>query len=56
MPSTTQKRLTLRERYEMISKSIKQNGGKTSKNKKNSNYSYTGNDANGLDGSYYLHH
>lgn len=53
MPSST-KKLTLRERYENIRKSIKKNNGKTKKS--NSTYTYTGNDANGLDGSYYLQH
>ena len=53
-PSPSNKKMTLRERYESIRKAIKANSGKTKK--KNSNYTYTGNDANGLDGSYYLSH
>lgn len=51
------KQMTLRERYEAISKNIKMNNGKTSKGKKlNSTYTFTGQDSNGLDGSYYLQH
>lgn len=58
MPSATSiKRMTLKQRYEELSKAIKRNNGKTSKSKsKKSSYTFTGQDANGLDGSYYHQH
>jgi hypothetical protein len=55
MPPSPKKLMTVREHYEYLRKQIKKNGGKNKKSPKSS-YSFTGQDANGLDGSYYLEH
>ena len=53
----SQKKLTLREHFEYLRKQIKKNNGKIGKtNKPKSSYTFTGQDANGLDGSHYLKH
>jgi len=58
MKSTSPKKMTLREQYDKIRKSIKKNNGKSTKSKYggNSSYTYTGQDSNGLGGQFYLNH
>lgn len=54
MNSPSNKKMTLRERYEKLRKEIKKNNKKSKKN--GSPYTYTGQDNNGLEGRYYLEH